>query len=129
MAPVAATEVVDAPAAASALPSGEAVATAANGRESAPNPVECPNPEVRSLPSLTYPRNASGAAVLRYTIQVDEQGVPVELELHDMDIAVAQHEQRFVDAADSYIRRLRFDVHADDNCTGGRTTNFALRYQ
>ena len=112
-----------------ALPSGDAVATAANGGDSAPISVECPNPEVRGLPSLLYPRNARGTAILRYTIQVDERGVPVELVLYDMDIADAQHEQRFVDAADSYIRRLRFDVHADDNCTGGRTTNFALRYE
>ena len=138
-APAAPTEVAGAPAAQSPTGSGDPglpvapqaapVARIPADGGSMPAPAECPNPQVRSLPGLTYPRNADGTAVLRYTIQVDDQGVPVELDLYDMDIAVARHEQRFVDAADSYIRRLRFDVQADGNCTGGRTTNFALRYE
>lgn len=115
-----------------ALPSGEPVVAAANGgdnAESAPSLVDCPNPVARTLPNLSYPRNARGTAVLRYMIEVDDRGIPVALDLYDLEIAVPQHEQRFVEAADTYVRSLRFDVQANDDCSGGRTARFALRYE
>ena len=103
-------------------PSGDAGA-------SIPELAPCPAPEVRDLPQLRYPRNANGTALLRYNIELDDQGVPVEFEPYDTEIEVARHEQRFVSAANAYIGGLRFDVHADDDCSGGRTTSFALRYE
>ena len=91
-------------------------------------PRQCPKPTVRSLPGLRYPRNARGAATLRYKIELNNRGVPVRLDLYDMEIDVVRHEPKLQRAADAYIRKLRFDVSVDDSCLGGLTTSFALRY-
>ena len=89
---------------------------------------ECPKPEAQALPTLSYPRNARGSAILRYRILVDDRGRPVELVLYDAEIDLGRYRHRFVEKADDYIRRLRFNVQADDNCSGGRSTLLSLRY-
>ena len=102
---------------------------AGDGNDAADATIQCPEPKARSLPTPRYPRNANGTAVLRYEIQVDDRGVPIELELYNAEIEVMREERRFVKAGNAYVSQLRFDVYSDNDCSGGRSARFAIRYQ
>lgn len=116
------------PSAAVAVPS-EGALNAGDGNDTIDVAMPCPAPNVRRRPELRYPRNANGTAVLRYEIQVDDRGVPIEIELYDAEIEIERQERRFVEAGNGYISRLQFNVHADDDCSGGRSVRLSLQYQ
>lgn len=89
---------------------------------------ECPNPKQRNRPPLDYPARARGEAKLSYRVELDLEGVPVSYELYGLEVSSRRSERLFKKEAEDYISKLRFDVHADENCSGGQTANVILNF-
>ena len=89
---------------------------------------DCPKPNQRNLPPLGYPKRATGTAKLSYRVELDEEGVPVSYELYGLEVRSRRSERLFKDQAEDYISKLRFDVHSDENCSGGQTANVVLNF-
>ena len=89
---------------------------------------DCPKPKQRNLPPLDYPKRATGNAKLSYTVELDEEGVPVSFELYGLEVRSRRSERHFKKQAEDYISELRFDVHTDQNCSGGQTANVVLNF-
>ena len=90
---------------------------------------ECAAPKQRNSPSLNYPRRARGSAEMSFSVELDRRGVPVNLELQDMQLESRRHERAFRRSAEDYISKLRFDLRQDGNCTGGQTARIRVRFQ
>lgn len=86
----------------------------------------CAQPKQRNRPVLVYPKRARGRAKLHYRVELDLQGTPVSFALQEIDVGQTRSEKYFKSEAEKYIKRLRFDVYADENCTGGQTARVGL---
>ncbi len=89
---------------------------------------DCPKPKQRNRPPLDYPKRATGNAKLSYRVELDMEGVPVSHELYGLEAGSRRSERLFKKQAEDYISKLRFDVHAAENCSGGQTANVVLKF-
>ena len=95
---------------------------------STPVKKDCPAPKLQKMPALIYPKRARGDAVLRYKINLDAQGTPVDYELYDIDIGSGRYDKMFRKSAEKYIKQLHYKVQIGDSCIGGLTTQLAIRF-
>ena len=89
---------------------------------------DCPAPKLNKMPTLKYPKRARGKAVLRYKLDLDAQGIPVNYELYEVDIGSKRYKKMFMESAKNYISKLRYEVQADESCIGGQTAQLAIKF-
>ena len=89
---------------------------------------DCPVPKLNKMPTLIYPKQARGKAILRYKLDLDVQGIPVNYELYEIDITSKRYEKMFMESAKNYIDKLRYEVQVDESCVGGQTAQLAIRF-
>ena len=89
---------------------------------------DCPAPKLNKMPTLIYPKRARGKAVLRYRLDLDARGMPVNYELYEIDIGTKRHEKMFIKSAKNYINKLRYEVQVDESCIGGQTAELTIKF-
>ena len=89
---------------------------------------DCPVPKLKKMPTLIYPKRARGEAVLRYKLNLDIKGIPVDYELYEIDIGSKRYEKMFKESAEKYINKLRYEVQVDESCIGGKTAQLAIKF-
>ena len=89
---------------------------------------DCPAPKLNKVPTLIYPKQAKGKAILRYKLNLDAQGIPVNYDLYQIDVGSKRYEKMFMESAKNYISKLRYEVQVNESCVGGLTAQLAIRF-